>query len=873
MKRSTLITKLQLASAAIFLSLTSLAQPAGNCDPILEEDFNSCVMDPPYSSNSILGNNQWNVFPDVAGQTIDGSCLLGIESNGNQSITEFFLDVFPASEEVYQMEFDVLIHSNSTNQNGALKVVVFNPDPQEIYQIPIQGVPPGSTEEQHITVEFISIVETGTGVRFVYEDLSGETGSVGVDNIIIQELCDNGNVCTHVTCDPLTGECVEVPIWLDLLTPPAAPDICLEYLGHAVYVNGVYVAEASTVPQNQAVPEGGASDSVIISGDCPVEVYYFWAPQNCDDGDPCTVDFCDPLTGECKHDPIWLHLLVEPAAPSTCLEYLGLKVLVNGAYHPSSTLPDVPIFIDGGAILSDGLSGACEVEVTYYWDDKNCDDGDPCTIDECDPETGECVHFPKMMDIDVFILPELCPGTNDATVDLQGTGGNAPYTYNLSNFFFDYGAGSFYINVMNGAYLATVTDSDGCQFSKWINVVGLPAFALAGASTPVSCHINNLGLCDGSITLAGSGGNGGPFTYSIDGVIYQAGTTFNNLCAGVYNCTVKDALGCVSNAIQVTVGTPPQLFATAIVSNASCFGECDGEIFASANGGTPNYHFTLDGAPYTPGLGGGGALNHTYDDLCAGVYQIGVQDQNSCIATTIVTVSQPFALVADTISVTPALNGNDGEIDAIVNGGTAPYDYNWIWDEEPDVVFATTEDVIDLIPDTFYLAVIDLNGCLDTLCVEVPGIPLDTDSDGDGLTDHEENNIYNTDPNDADTDGDGLEDGEEVADTGTDPNDSDTDDDGLLDGTEDGVTGTDPNDPDSDDNGCTDFEEYFGECGSPTVFGCTYTDATNYNPDATEDDGSCEYEDDGCAEDLNGDNVVNTMDLLQFLGSFGVTCE
>jgi len=45
----------------------------------------------------------------------------------------------------------------------------------------------------------------------------------------------------------------------------------------------------------------------------------------------------------------------------------------------------------------------------------------------------------------------------------------------------------------------------------------------------------------------------------------------------------------------------------------------------------------------------------------------------------------------------------------------------------------------------------------------VPQSNVDTDSDGDGLTDDEEINVYGTDPNNADTDGDGITDGNEVA--------------------------------------------------------------------------------------------------------------
>ena len=58
------------------------------------------------------------------------------------------------------------------------------------------------------------------------------------------------------------------------------------------------------------------------------------------------------------------------------------------------------------------------------------------------------------------------------------------------------------------------------------------------------------------------------------------------------------------------------------------------------------------------------------------------------------------------------------------------------------------------------------------------------DSDGDGLTDGDEVNTYNTDPIVADTDGDGLSDGAEVNTYGTLPLVSDTDGDSVDDGEE-----------------------------------------------------------------------------------------
>lgn len=71
------------------------------------------------------------------------------------------------------------------------------------------------------------------------------------------------------------------------------------------------------------------------------------------------------------------------------------------------------------------------------------------------------------------------------------------------------------------------------------------------------------------------------------------------------------------------------------------------------------------------------------------------------------------------------------------------------------------------------------------------------DSDGDGLTDAEEEAL-GTDPNNADSDGDGIPDGDENQ-NGTDPNNPDSDGDGVPDGVEIDI-GTNPNNP--DDMGC-----------------------------------------------------------------------
>ena len=89
--------------------------------------------------------------------------------------------------------------------------------------------------------------------------------------------------------------------------------------------------------------------------------------------------------------------------------------------------------------------------------------------------------------------------------------------------------------------------------------------------------------------------------------------------------------------------------------------------------------------------------------------------------------------------------------------------------------------------------------------------PLSADTDGDGLSDGQEVNVYRTTPTNADTDGDGLKDGEEVG-RDTNPLATDSDGDGLLDGWE-VAQGLDPVDA-SGENGASGDMDGDGLCNS-----------------------------------------------------------
>lgn len=137
------------------------------------------------------------------------------------------------------------------------------------------------------------------------------------------------------------------------------------------------------------------------------------------------------------------------------------------------------------------------------------------------------------------------------------------------------------------------------------------------------------------------------------------------------------------------------------------------------------------------------------------------------------------------------------------------------------------------------------------------------DSDGDGLTDEQEEAL-GTDPLDPDTDGDGLSDGEEVTVYGTDPRNEDSDFDGLEDGDEVRVHGTDPTLADSDGGGVDDGVELL-------IDGTDARDATDDRSDDSEDGdgptgvhGSLEDDDEGL---IGGHFDVDTSSFLSDWGN------
>ncbi|MEQ8907851.1 MAG: LamG-like jellyroll fold domain-containing protein [Vicingaceae bacterium] len=208
-------------------------------------------------------------------------------------------------------------------------------------------------------------------------------------------------------------------------------------------------------------------------------------------------------------------------------------------------------------------------------------------------------------------------------------------------------------------------------------------------TTALSCN----GDSNGAISASATGGNSYSYLWSTG----ATSSSISGLAAGTYSLTVtSECEG--KDTVQYTLTEPSAITATAVVSGAiSCNGSSNGELTASATGGT---------APYTYSWNNG-ATSASTTGVSAGTYTVSVTDNNGCGPTTAsVTITEPIVLSASTfIDNSVSINGgSDGGATASATGGTMPYTYAWSNG-------ATTASITGISAGSYTVSISDNNGC------------------------------------------------------------------------------------------------------------------------------------------------------------------
>lgn len=317
----------------------------------------------------------------------------------------------------------------------------------------------------------------------------------------------------------------------------------------------------------------------------------------------------------------------------------------------------------------------------------------------CTAVTSVTVEEPLPFTSSNTVQDVTCAGVNDGSISVTVSGGTGGYVYDWT----DTSSNTYptntadLTNINGGSYTVVWTDANNCQDSI-VNIAVAEADTLQLSS--VADSVDCFGEATGSIDLTVTGGLAN-FQYSWSNNF--AAQDPQSLVAGTYSVTVTDANGCTAELTD-SIGEPTELVTSFTTTDVTCFGDTDGAIDLTVNGGVTPYNFAWSTNPTTEDLTGIGA----------GSYTVTVTDANGCTALEqFINITQPNELINSIALNTDSLSCDDnnllnGLIEQTVTGGVVPYTFEWSNGE-------TTQNASDLNDyGSFQVTVTDASGCTDT---------------------------------------------------------------------------------------------------------------------------------------------------------------
>lgn len=332
-------------------------------------------------------------------------------------------------------------------------------------------------------------------------------------------------------------------------------------------------------------------------------------------------------------------------------------------------------------------------------------------------ESFEIVENP-LLEATSTKVDNVCGGGLDGSIDLSPTGGLPLYVFSWVGPDGFTSSDEDLTGLATGLYQLTITDAALCTFTLDLTI-GAPAeITVVTNAIDVLCN----GDATGQASALAQGGTPG-YTYDWTGPAGYtgSGTGITGLAAGMYYVQVADINTCLK-LDSIEVMEPDTLILALAETPITCNDGTDGSIELSITGGTPIYDIQWVGP------NGFTSTASIINGLSAGTYTVTVTDNNSCQETASVDLLNPDAiLLSATFDVGSCSNSSDGAIDLTVNGGTAPFIFDWTG---PSGFTSSSEDISNLIAGSYIVIVEDNLGCIATETFELlPPTGLDATFD------------------------------------------------------------------------------------------------------------------------------------------------
>ena len=321
-------------------------------------------------------------------------------------------------------------------------------------------------------------------------------------------------------------------------------------------------------------------------------------------------------------------------------------------------------------------------------DANNCSTTQTVTIDNVAPPTLQIAG----------VEDEACQQSN-GSIDTNISGGTAPFSYAWS--LASVGNNANAVGIAQGNYTVTVSDGNNCT-----------ATAEATVGTIAGITIDNVQITDASCGQATGGivvntiGTAVLYSWSAGGSVSN---TAINLVAGSYQVTITDANNCQTNTTAVVADLPAPTLIISNQQNTTC-NNANGSLTVMANGGAGGFSYAWSHDATLTAT--------TANNLDALSYTITVTDVANCTATAQATLTNTAPpTLAEGIVSNANCGQSNGSASVIVNGGTAPFSYQW---NDPNN--QTTQTATGLAAAGYDVVVTDGNGCTANLGIAVTNL-------------------------------------------------------------------------------------------------------------------------------------------------------
>ena len=306
---------------------------------------------------------------------------------------------------------------------------------------------------------------------------------------------------------------------------------------------------------------------------------------------------------------------------------------------------------------------------------------------------------PEDLVVDIQKTDLNCYNSNNGTIKVTPSGGVAPYSYSWS----DFGNGDIRNGLSAGSYKVTITDSNGCQEVRVVEIENAELFDVNPTVTPVTCF----GANDGSIEMNFEGGiDPISFTWSDDS---SAGQNRYNLSPGIYSVLIIDASGCEIQR-DFTIIEPQEISITGILTDAiDCDNPASGSIDLQVSGGNAPYTFIWSNGETTEDISG----------LIANNYLVKVTDSKGCISEKEFVINRQedleINLESNFYAICETREVYQKNI-VSVSGGVAPYTIEW----SNGLVSGNNDEIMDTkIEGSYQVTVTDYLGCSESIVFQV----------------------------------------------------------------------------------------------------------------------------------------------------------